>query len=309
MKVVFLINPIAGNGRALKKWQQFKQTLSFPYEALFTEKGGHATQIVKAMHKLVEPTLLIGFGGDGTLREIIAGAAGSKSLIVGSVAAGSGNDFGRGYTSFPNAAAIQQFLEAPSFIKEDLGEFDDGAYQFASSSGIGFDAEISVLVNRSPAKKWLNKIGAGKLVYLLYVIKTLVDFKHFQLVVEEGNQRKIYDNVWFATVSNQPFFGGGMKISPNSKTDDGLMELTVVHNLSRLKLLLIFGTVFTGTHTRFKEVSQISRPEFRLTVNKSIFRHVDGDEAGKTPENKAVTYAVSKQYWQSANIAKKEELK
>jgi len=310
MKVVFIINPVAGNGKALKKWRQFEQTLHFPYEARFTEKSGHATKLAKAMQAHKEPVLLIGFGGDGTLREIIAGAAGSENLIVGSVAAGSGNDFGRGFAAFPDAASIQRFLNAPSFRKEDLGEFGDKAiHQFVSSSGIGFDAEISVLVNRSPAKKWLNKVGAGKIVYLLYVIKTLMKFELFHLAVEDANGKKFYNNVWFATISNQPFFGGGMKISPNSKTDDGLLELTVVHNLPRLKLLLVFGTVFTGAHTRFKEVVQISGPEFRLTANKSIFRHVDGDDAGTAPENKAVTYAISKQYWKSANIEKKEELK
>jgi diacylglycerol kinase (ATP) len=309
MKVVFIINPAAGNGNALKKWQRFKQTIRFPYKAVFTEACGHATEWVKALHASKEAMLIIGFGGDGTLREIIAGAAGAKHLIVGSVAAGSGNDFGRSYTSFKDADAIYQYLSGPNFVEEDLGEFSDGAvHRFASSSGIGFDAEISVLVNRSPAKKWLNKIGAGKIVYLLYVIKTLMKFEQFQLTVENGNEKAIYGNVWFATVSNQPYFGGGMKISPSSKTGDGLLELTVVHNLSRLKLLFIFGTVFTGAHTRFKEVVQMSGPEFRLSADKIVFRHVDGDEAGTTPENKTVAYAISKQHWKSVNIEQKEEV-
>lgn len=310
MKVVFIVNPVAGNGNALKKWQQFKQTISFPFEVCFTETGGHATKLVEAMRDLMEPVLIIGFGGDGTLREIIAGAAGADHLAVGFVAAGSGNDFGRGYTAFPDAETILQFLSQASFSLEDLGEFnDETSYRFASSSGIGFDAEISVLVNQSPAKKWLNKAKAGKIVYLLYLVKTFIKFKQFQLVVEEGNRRHVYDNVWFATISNQPYFGGGMKISPNSKTSDGLLELTVVHNLSRLKLLFIFGTVFTGTHIRFKEVIQLSRSEFRLAADRKVFRHIDGDEAGTTTKDRAVTYAVSNQQWKSVNIEKKEEVK
>ncbi|TWT26479.1 diacylglycerol kinase family lipid kinase [Planomicrobium sp. CPCC 101110] len=309
MKVIFIINPVAGNGIALKKWRLFEQTAKFPFEAQFTEASGHAIQMAKALHTSKGPILLIGFGGDGTLREIVAGAAGAENLIVGAVAAGSGNDFCRGYTAFQDAEAILRFLKCPKSIKEDLGELcDGGASPFVSSAGMGFDGEISMLANRSSAKKWLNRLGAGKIVYLLYVIKTLVSFERFQLVVEEGNRKLVFDNVWFATVSNQPYFGGGMKISPQSKTDDGLLELTVVHNLSRLKLLLVFGTVFTGTHTRFKEVAQMSRPQFQLTAGKAVFRHVDGDGAGTTPVNRAVTYAVSKQHWQSVNIEKKEEV-
>ncbi|MGI2326302.1 diacylglycerol/lipid kinase family protein [Planococcus sp. YIM B11945] len=310
MKTLFIINPTAGNGKALKKWRQFKETIHFPYEMKLTKHHGHATEMVKALHFLSESVLIVGFGGDGTLREIIVGAAGADHLIVGSVAAGSGNDFGRGFYSFLDAKAIAVFLEGPKWLSEDLGEFtNDGRWQFVSSSGIGFDAEISVLVNRSPAKKWLNKIGAGKIVYLLYVIKTLARFEQFQLTVETANEQRTFENVWFATVSNQPYFGGGMKISPNSKTDDGLMELTLVHNLRRLKLLFIFGTVFTGTHTRFKEVVQMSGPEFKLTSDRAVYRHVDGDGAGKTPMNEAAIYSVSNNHWKSAIIEKKEDAK
>ncbi|MGK7378069.1 diacylglycerol/lipid kinase family protein [Planococcus sp. 1R117A] len=310
MKIVFIINPVAGNGNALKKWSHFKNTISFPYEMVLTHFPGEATNLVKSIKESGEKALVIGFGGDGTLREIIAGAAGAEQLMIGSIAAGSGNDFGRGFCSFEDAVEIEKFLKQPITTKEDVGEFHNGeTYQFVSSSGIGFDAEISFWVNRSNLKKWLNKINAGKLVYLLYVIKMLVRPKKFSLIVEHNGQRQIYEDVWLATVSNQPYFGGGMKISPNSKTDDGLLELTVVHRISRLKLLLVFGTVFTGSHTRFKEVVQKSDAEFRLTVDDSIFRHVDGDYAGETPKDETVSYAVSKKYWYAVNIRKKEEIK
>jgi diacylglycerol kinase (ATP) len=310
MKTVFIINPAAGNGNALKKWNRFAATIDFPYETVLTRFAGHATSIVESYKKSGEKALIIGFGGDGTLREIVAGAAGTERLMVGAVAAGSGNDFGRGFCSFPDAEAIAAFLKEPSASREDLGELHNGeAYRFASSSGLGFDAEISVLVNRSKLKKWLNKINAGKLVYLLYVVLTLARFRKFGLVVEHGGQQEVYEDVWLATVSNQPYFGGGMKISPASKTDDGLLELTVVHRISRMKLLLVFGTVFTGSHTRFKEVVQKSGAEFKLTVDEAVLRHIDGDSAGKATKNKPMTYAVSEQFWYAVNTRKKEESK
>ena len=65
-----------------------------------------------------------------------------------------------------------------------------------------------------------------------------------------------YEKVWFVTVSNQPFFGGGMKIAPKADPTDGCSDVTIVHHLSRLKLLFVFITVFFGKHTRFKEVVQ-----------------------------------------------------
>lgn len=310
MKTVFIINPVAGNGNALKKWNRFAQTIQFPYETVLTQTSGHATNVVQSYKETGEKTLIIGFGGDGTLREIIAGAAGAEHLVVGAIAAGSGNDFGRGFQSFANAQSIEKFLMHPETRREDLGELQNGeVHRFASSSGVGFDAEISALVNRSTLKKWLNRINAGKLVYLLYVVLTLARFKKFQLVVEQQGQKTIFEDVWLATVSNQPYFGGGMKLSPASKTDDGLLELTVVHGISRLKLLLVFGTVFTGSHTRFKEVHQTSGTEFKLVVDGAIFRHTDGDYAGKTPIQEAVRYTVSEHHWYAVNTRKKEESK
>ncbi len=302
MRTIFVINPTAGNGNAMKKWLKFKETIDFPFELAVSQYSGHATELVRELRNSPDSILVIGFGGDGTLREVIAGAAGSPHLIVGSIAAGSGNDFGRGFHSFENAREIAAFRDNAVSHRKDLGEFiDEKLYQFVSSTGIGFDAEISVKVNRSKVKLWLNKIGMGKLIYLVYVIITLLRFRLFRLTVEQDGETVHYDNVWFATVSNQPYFGGGMKISPHSIADDGILELTVVNRLSRLKLLLVFGTVFSGKHLRFKEVHQLKGTRFSLTADQPVYRHVDGDYAGRTTENRSISYSVSASDWHSVN--------
>lgn len=302
MRTIFIINPIAGNGNSMKKWLKFRKTIHFPFELVVSRFSGHAILLVKELHNSPERVLIIGFGGDGTLREVVVGAAGASQLIVGSVAAGSGNDFGRGFTSFADAEEISAYLKNPVSVKKDLGELiDDRPYHFVSSSGLGFDAEVSVKVNRSKVKLWLNKIGMGKLVYLVYVIITLLKFQLFQLTVEQNGKTIHFEKVWFATVNNQPYFGGGMKISPHSKADDGILELTIVNCLSRLKLLLVFGTVFSGKHLRFKEVHQLRGTSFSLVVDQPVYRHVDGDSAGRAPENQQINYTVSKSDWHSVN--------
>ncbi|WP_033541582.1 diacylglycerol/lipid kinase family protein [Planococcus sp. CAU13] len=302
MRTIFVINPVAGNGNAMKKWLKFKETIFFPFELAVSRYSGHALELVRELHNSPEPVLVIGFGGDGTMREVVAGAAGAPLVTIGSVAAGSGNDFGRGFHSFADAGEIAAFIQNPVSSRQDLGEFIDGsAHHFVSSSGLGFDAEISVKVNRSLIKRWLNGIGMGKLVYLIYVILTLLSFRLFTLTVEHDGKTVQYDRVWFATVSNQPYFGGGMKISPHSVTDDGILELTVVNRLSRLKLLLVFGTVFSGKHLRFKEVHQLKATDFLLTTDRPVYRHVDGDNAGRSDANVGVSYTVSASCWHSVN--------
>ncbi|MDE4083953.1 diacylglycerol kinase family lipid kinase [Planococcus maritimus] len=303
MDIVFIINPIAGNGTALKKWRKFSKTVDFQHEHFVTRFSGHAFQLVEQLKERERETLVIGFGGDGTMREVAAAAAGSRHLYIASVAGGSGNDFARTFSCFSTAQEISDFLTNPKGQWTDIGQSGIQPEQlFASSSGIGFDAAVAHAVNRSRIKQWLNKFGLGKLAYLIFVVTSLFTFKRFCLTVEMDGSVYHYDDVWLATVSNQPYFGGGMKISPHSSIYDGQLEVTVVHRLPRLKLLAVFGTVFSGSHTKFREVVQFSGKNFSFTVNHPVPRHVDGDDAGMVDAEKKLEFRVSAKQWQQAKL-------
>lgn len=303
MEIVFIINPTAGNGAALRKWRKFSETIDFPYEQFVTCSPGHAFQLVEQLKQRERKTLVIGFGGDGTMREIAAAAAGAELLFIASVPAGSGNDFARSFSCFSKAQEIGRFLACPRGLLTDIGQVGVKSEQlFASSSGIGFDAAVAHAVNHSRMKRWLNKFGLGKLAYLIFVVTTLFAFKKFRLTVESDEALYHYEDVWLATVSNQPYFGGGMKISPNSSVHDGQLELTVVHRLPRLKLLAVFGTVFSGSHTKFSEVVQFSGKHFSLAVDRPVPRHVDGDDAGMADAQEPLEFCVSAKQWQQAKL-------
>ncbi|RLJ82096.1 diacylglycerol/lipid kinase family protein [Planococcus citreus] len=303
MEIVFIINPTAGNGAAFRKWRKFSETIDFPFEQFITRSPGHAFQIVEQLKARARKTLVIGFGGDGTMREIAAASAGTELLFIASVPAGSGNDFARSFSCFSTTQEISRFLANPRGLLTDIGQVGVQPEQlFASSSGIGFDAAVAHAVNRSRTKLWLNKFGLGKLAYLVFVVTTLFAFKKFRLTVESSGTVYHYEDVWLATVSNQAYFGGGMKISPNSSVHDGLLELTVVHRLPRLKLLAVFGTVFSGSHTKFPEVVQFSGKHFSLAVDRPVPRHVDGDDAGMADAQEPLEFCVSATQWQQAKL-------
>lgn len=304
MKAVFVVNPAARGGRALSRWKAFRKTLTFPFRELMTKGPGHAKAIARgfAAGGEKEKVLLIAFGGDGTVHEILAGAAGADHVIVGSVSAGSGNDFGRGYRSFRTAEEIVAYLggrTAPPSL--DLGMVNfGGGFIFVNSSGIGFDAEISRGTGRSAFKPLLNRTGLGKLVYALYTVRALCAFRTFSLEVTADGKQMDYHDVWFATVSNQPYFGGGMKISPESDPADGLIELTVVSRLSRVKLLLVFGSVFFGAHTVFREVDSRKGRQFSLKADREVPLHTDGEDAGDTQPGRPVVFSVRPGAWRLA---------
>lgn len=304
MHLHIILNPIAGRGESSKIWDHWQRQLTIAPTIHRTQYKGHAFEIAKeineAAHKDKEQTCIIAIGGDGTVHEVLNGVMGNDFVTLGVIKAGSGNDFSRTYRVFNYPEELQQFLHIPNKELHDCGmvEFQQPR-AFVNNCGIGFDAFVAELTNDSKVKKRLNQIGLGKLSYVYYVIIGLMKFKPFELVTIQNGEKQTFHKVWFATLCNQPYFGGGMKISPNSKTNDGKLELTVVHNLSRIKLLLVFGTVFLGKHLRFREVTQMTGQHFQIQYNTQLFCHTDGE----TVEHNANTlsFYVKKHSW---NLAK-----
>ncbi|MBM7697743.1 diacylglycerol/lipid kinase family protein [Kurthia huakuii] len=286
MMLHIIVNERAGNGRAKKMGAAVCATLTTDYHFYTTKAPHHATAIVEKIAQFQGKQLCLIIGGDGTIHEAIQGAIGHDNIIIGVMNGGSGNDFGRGFSAFTTAADIESFLVKPSITTEDTGLLmAHNQHSFMNNIGYGVDAKIVYEVNRTPLKNWLNRIGLGQLTYAILLMKEVLTFKPFDVTVTHGATCKVYKNVWITTVSNQPFIGGGMKISPHSITNDGRLELTIVENLSRLKLLMIFGTIFKGRHLAFtKHVSQISADAFTIMYSEPIQGHADGEDIGQSSD-------------------------
>ena len=311
IKVVFIVNEHAGQGRPKKIWDAWKTKLTIPYSFFVTEYAGHATEIaVKCATESKEEMLMVAVGGDGTAHEIISGILDMAHVRVAAISAGSGNDFGRTFSSFQTIHELEDYVkQMDTYEQMDIGKLvaRDQSYLFVNNAGFGFDAKVVYSVNNSTLKKWLNMYGLGKFTYILYLIKELITYKRFSFTLHTDKDALKFEDVWFITVCNQPFFGGGMKISPNSLPNDQIIEMTVVNKLAKWKLLFIFGTVFFGTHTKYKEVKQFQAKEFSLTMHDQVFGHVDGEFSCVTDETKTYSFTVSSNAWNLAKY-KKEEL-
>ncbi|MFE6168850.1 diacylglycerol/lipid kinase family protein [Viridibacillus arvi] len=307
MKVVFIINEKAGNGAAMRKWSYLEKSLQIPYQIEFTAYPGHATEIAKlyANSAIVqsEKYLLIAIGGDGTVHEVVQGILENKEVCIGAIGAGSGNDFGRGYETFKTAAEIEAYVKQHSVGQlMDIGTMqrNGDTYYFVNNAGIGIDAYIAKEANESKLKQYFNILRLGKLTYIYFLLKALLNFKTFSAKVVHNGQEKVFEKVWLVVASNQPYFGGGMKVSPYSIPNDHHIELTVVYEISRLKLLFLFSTVFFGKHTRLKAVQQYSAKEFKVEIHNEVKAHTDGEFTGKTKEYESIHFGVINKAWQLA---------
>lgn len=295
MNIYFIINPQAKNGYCRKVWRKLERILlakKVPYMAFFTEYRGHAKEIVQSLAVKTEgkKVIMVAVGGDGTIHEVINGAAPFPHVMVSFIPGGSGNDFSRGYRiSKKPSRALSALLEQldqmqVTFVDTGIIKNNKGNQLFfINSMGAGFDALISKQVNESKIKRALNRLSLGKFVYVYFLLENLFTYKKSQINVKIDGTDYTFSSAWFVTVSNQPFYGGGMKISPDASPVDGKLNITVVHNLSRAKLLLVFLTVFWGGHTRFKEVSSLTGRSIQIYSNRPLNVHADGEDIGITP--------------------------
>ncbi|MDQ0272229.1 diacylglycerol/lipid kinase family protein [Cytobacillus purgationiresistens] len=293
-EVNFIINPVAQNGYCLKVWSKLEKKLlqsGVGYKAFFTSYHGHAKNIAEllAVEANGEEAFIVAVGGDGTIHEIINGICGYANIKIAFIPCGSGNDFARGFSISKNPQ--QALLDIIQNINGKVDWIDVGVIQdkeekltcFINNMGCGFDALIAQKVNQSKLKRVFNRLSMGKLIYVIVVLKELLAYQPSELkVIIDGREHR-FKKVWFITISNQPYFGGGMKISPNASPRDGLLNITVVHHLSRIRFLLLFASVYKGNHVRYKEVLTYTGTVITIGANSPLYTHADGELIGQTP--------------------------
>lgn len=112
---------------------------------------------------------------------------------------------------------------------------------------------------------------------------------------------QVFHKVWFVTISNQPYFGGGMKIAPLASPADGELDFTIVHGLSRWKLLLVFLSVFLGKHTAFKEVYSGTGERITIRSDQDVPIHADGETVEALKKGKELDVHVLPLSWKMLN--------
>lgn len=283
---IFIINPVAGSGRAKKAFSKIQSSPLYKEiksRYFLTKYSGHAEKIVS--HLVKEQlnnniTAIIVIGGDGTLHEVVNGM-GKRHVPIAIIPSGSGNDFVRNFRVGRNTLAIfESIIKGKNDQSYWLGNYQtkNGKKRyFVNSIGFGFDAEIARTANHSFYKKILNKLYLGKISYVIALIQVLSRFKPLNIEIEvNGRKRQIHD-CWMVTITNHPYYGGGMKIIPNACIRPSVFPVLVIHSISKWQVLALFMTVFIGKHINFKEVELFEATELKITSTDKMYYQVDGE--------------------------------
>jgi diacylglycerol kinase (ATP) len=286
LRLVVAINPTASFGKGRDIGPAVVQTLRALGHDVTSLQEPDFEQLMEAGRRAVasKPDALIVVGGDGMIN-MGTNLVATTKVPLGIVPSGTGNDMARGL-GIPHdntEAAIEKLVAAlhqpPWIMDAALVTYTDDAGDpaqrwFACVLSAGFDAIVNERANHMTWPKGPNR-------YLLALGLELLKLKPipYRLVLD-GNE--IVTTGALISVGNNVSLGGGMKVTPDAKVDDGLLDVLVVQALSRASFLRIFPRVFKGEHVTDRRVSIYPAKKIRIE-SEGVVAYADGERIGMLP--------------------------
>ena len=278
-KILYIVNPISGGGRGFKiipQIQNFHKNKPTDFKIIQTEYPKHATEISKRYSK--EFDKIVAVGGDGTLNEIINGLKLDSDILLGVLPIGTGNDFVKNVDIGNNIREIL-FVNYTSnnFISIDLGKIIyfnannslPNTHLFINSLGIGFDAYVSYLKNKSSSLQ-------GIFAYLVAIVKALIRYEMLNIKLKTDSF-SIDDEKLMLNVGNGVSSGGGFYLTPKANISDNMLNLTIVDKVTRLRLLTALPMAIINKIETVQEVKMYKFKNLSLELDKPYYLHCDGE--------------------------------
>ncbi|MFA6098690.1 MAG: diacylglycerol kinase family protein [Patescibacteria group bacterium] len=269
-KYLFIINPVAGKGKhlsILSEISSFFASEDVDFDTVITQRPKQATQIAKDSSNKYE--ILVAVGGDGTVNEIINGLAISPA-ILGILPIGSGNDFSYQLGYKRNLKRDLRILREAKTKWIDVGVVNETDY-FINGFGVGFDGETALAARKT--MRYTN----GFMAYLLAVLRTLVFYRCQEVKMKFDDRNTVEQKILFISVCNGTTYGGGFKVAPDAKMDDGLFDVCLVDKASRAYILRKLPKFIRGHHTNLPEVHMSRCHQLNIQSVKPLQAQLDGE--------------------------------
>lgn len=293
-KLHLLVNPVSGSNKGQENFDKVTNYLDqnkINYSVEISEFPGEIVNLARiASNEIVnnDHEIILVIGGDGTLNQAVNGVKSSKNpkVNIGFIPSGTGNDFAKALKINKNPTEqLEQILNHGEVLKVDLGFVDDqNRHQkiyFVNNLGIGFDALVVSLTNKSKLKTMLNKLHMGSLAYVLHVIVALFRQGSYDITVAGNNKTVTYHNVFLTTTTNHPYFGGGVNILPTASPTDKKIATVVIERPNFFKFFYLFFKLFKdGSHLKSDYVHVIDGNKITIESKSLQFGQIDGEELG-----------------------------
>ncbi len=252
MKHLFIINPAAGSRDRTKKYSvaihEACTQRNLDYRIEVSSGPGECCRLAREAAQTGEEYRIYACGGDGTLNEVVSGAAGFDNVSVTVFSGGSGNDFVKLFSDPQAFFDIDRLLDAQETTFDLIKCNDDYSLNICS---VGLDARIGTDVANYKRIPLLSGFRAYAVSTLVNVIRGISE--HY---VVDINGETVDDRQTLICVCNGRFYGGGFYPVPEADPSDGLLDVLLVKKVSRLQVAQVIGKYKAG---KYRELPHLVR--------------------------------------------------
>ena len=274
MKHLFIINPAAGSRDRTKKYSvavhEACTARDLDYRIEVSAAPGECTRLAREAAETGEEYRIYACGGDGTLNEVVAGAAGYDNVSVSVYSGGSGNDFVKLFDDPKAFFDLDRLLDSEEATFDLIRCNDDISLNICS---VGLDARIGTDVAHYKRIPLLSGFRAYVVSTLINVIRGIAE--HY---VVEINGEKIEGEMTMICVCNGRFYGGGFNPVPEADPTDGLLDVLLVKKVSRLQVPGVIGKYKAGQYQKLPHLVRHFRTD-KVTIHcdKPTSINLDGE--------------------------------
>jgi len=274
MKHIFIINPAAGSRDRTQEYAPMIRhacnTRDLDFEIQISKGPGDCMRLSREAAQSGEEVRIYACGGDGTLNEVMAGAAGFPNAAVTVFSSGSGNDFVKLFDEPKAFFGLERLLDAEETTFDLIRCNEDLAINICS---VGLDARIGTDVSNYKRLPLLHGFRAYATSTVVNVIRGTSE--HYKV---EVNGETIDDQFTFICICNGRYYGGGFNPIPEADPADGKLDVLLVRHVSRAQVPFIIGKYKDG---RYKELSHIAwylqTDAIKIICDKPTAINLDGE--------------------------------
>ena len=294
-----ILNPSSASGATGRAWPQLASDLRThfgPFQVSFTERRGDAVNLAgEAARNGSE--LIIACGGDGTISEVANGILNSgKDVELAILPSGTGGDFRRTLNIPVRARDAARIIRFGKTRTIDVGRatFVSGSghqltRHFLGVASFGMSAEVIHRVKRG-RPQWLRSYApnwlAGRVSFGLSMVQTAMQSNASRVIIQLDDDHERHLTVANLCIANARYFGGGMKIAPEAKINDGYFDVVSIGDLGPFSIVTNAPRLYAGAHLGMDKVDHVlaKRVQVRPAEKQDeIFLELDGELPGRLP--------------------------
>ena len=290
MKHLFIVNPAAGKcDRTVQIKTAAQQVLGargLDYEVLISKGPGDCRRLAREAAQTGRELRLYACGGDGTLNEVVNGAAGFPNAAITHYPTGSGNDFVKIFDQPEAFRELERLLDSQEALLDLMECSAEGQVSYAANiCSMGLDARIGTEVGRYRRLPLVS----GKGAYLLSTAVNLCKGIHKPYVIELDNET-IRGNQTLLCVCNGRWYGGSFNPCPDAEPDDGMLEVLVVKPVNLLQVAMVIGKYQKGQYADYPQlISHYRTRQVTVSCGEDSVVNLDGEAL----RSREVTFRIS----------------